>query len=68
MNNDIRCWIERAKGRVREVTVEMTHARRKFGLVVAPVKDSDLMPKRVKPSDYVRSSERCASKNQYAHS
>jgi hypothetical protein len=67
VNNDIGGWIDRVAGRVCEVAVEMPHVRRQFGLVLASVKDNDLMSQGVKPSDRVGSSKRRASKNQDAH-
>jgi hypothetical protein len=68
VNNDIRCWIKGLAGHVREIAMDMPDARRKFGLVLASVKDSNRMPQEVKPSDRVGSSESRPSKNQYAHS
>jgi hypothetical protein len=44
VNNGIRLRMERLAGQMREITMEMPHTRRQFDLVLASMKDGDLMP------------------------
>jgi hypothetical protein len=36
--------MERLAGQIREITMEVSHTRRQFNLVLASMKDSDVMP------------------------
>jgi hypothetical protein len=67
MNDGIRRWVKRFVRQVPDVAVQMSHACRYVALVLAAMKDSDLVAKAVQSSDRVRTSESSASKNQNTH-
>src|SRR5262249_40888781 len=68
VNNEIGRGIEQRAREVRELAVDMAHARGKVSFMLAAVIDGDLVAKRVEPPDRVRPSQCRASEDQYAHS